>query len=691
MAGTIRSAFERAKRGVAGPFREDVPRLLALSFLMLFVELSLIRWTGSYVVYLSYFTNLILLASFLGIGVGFLRAGARRNLFPYTPIALGAFTGLVLLLRVEVRTAPGEATFTGIFGGAAPPAWIVLPLIYVAAFAVMAMIAEGVAQTFVRLPPLRAYQLDLVGSIGGVIAFSILSFAGAPPLVWAIVTTVLLVALLPTVGPLRAIALLAFVGILAIQSLVGGDRWSPYYRITASPERSGVTNLRVNGIPHQSAALVDRLRTEEPLYFRAYRRSEIPTADDVLIVGSGLGNDVAVALSQGAERVDAVEIDPTIAAIGRDVHPDRPYADPRVRLHVGDARSFVHETRRRYDLILYGLAGSLAIVPGQSALRLESYLYTTEAIRDAMQHLRPAGVLAMYNYYRRDVLDRLGRTIEVASGAPPCLEVGGTRRGRREAVLTTRTPPGVLPCSSVWQPQAGARPEVLTDDRPFPYLGRGIPTFYVVALAILLLGSTLLIRLASGPLGRSSAHADLFFMGAAFLLLETKNVVQFALLFGTTWFVNALVFVGILLVVLAAVEVADRIELRPRHLYAALFGSLALAWAVPATSLLGLGAVPRFIVATVLAFTPVFLANLVFAQRFKQVRTSAHAFGSNLLGAMVGGVLEYSSLLIGYRALIPLIGALYALSFVVRPRARAADSRRTGRVPVSWASQRRRP
>jgi hypothetical protein len=204
----------------------------------------------------------------------------------------------------------------------------------------------------------------------------------------------------------------------------------------------------------------------------------------------------------------------------------------------------------------------------------------------------------------------------------------------------------------------------------------------------------LVIRLASGPLGRPSAYADLFFMGAAFLLLETKNVVQFALLFGTTWLVNALVFAGILLVVLAAVEVADRIELDPWYLYAALFGSLALAWMVPAASLLGLGAVPRFTVAIALAFMPVFLANLIFAQRFKQAQTSAHAFGANLLGAMVGGVLEYASLVVGYRALIPLVGALYALSFIVRPRAQAAESRpsrRTGGVLVSSASQRRRP
>ena len=68
---------------------------------------------------------------------------------------------------------------------------------------------------------------------------------------------------------------------------------------------------------------------------------------------------------------------------------------------------------------------------------------------------------------------------------------------------------------------------------------------------------------------------DLFFMGAAFLLLETKNVVQFALLFGTTWFVNALVFLGVLLSVLLAVAVSKRVTFKhPARLYLLLLASL---------------------------------------------------------------------------------------------------------------------
>ena len=162
-------------------------------------------------------------------------------------------------------------------------------------------------------------------------------------------------------------------------------------------------------------------------------------------------------------------------------------------------------------------------------------------------------------------------------------------------------------------------------------------------------------------------YLDLFLMGAAFLLLETKNVVQFALLFGTTWFVNSLVFVGILLAVYLAIEVARRIELGPPwRLYAALLVALAVAWLVPPDLLLGLTVVPRFIVAIVVAFAPVFLANLLFASRFRDVASSNLAFATNLLGAMLGGVLEYAALVTGYRALLIVIALLYAGAFMLQ-------------------------
>ncbi len=162
--------------------------------------------------------------------------------------------------------------------------------------------------------------------------------------------------------------------------------------------------------------------------------------------------------------------------------------------------------------------------------------------------------------------------------------------------------------------------------------------------------------------------ADLFCMGVAFLLLETKNVVQFALLFGTTWFVNALVFAGVLVSVLLAIAVSKRVTIsRPAWLYAALFAAIALNWLVPGRALLALPFLPRLVAAVVLAFLPIFTANLVFANRFRSTVDSTAAFGANLLGAMVGGLLEYTSLVIGYRNLLLVVAAMYR-SRSPRPR-----------------------
>src|SRR3989441_8435775 len=91
-------------------------RLMALSFLMLFLELALIRWIGSNVLYLSYFSNFVLLASFLGIGLGFLRANAARCLFSFRPIALTALVAFLRGFPVEIDRSGTELIFFGALG-----------------------------------------------------------------------------------------------------------------------------------------------------------------------------------------------------------------------------------------------------------------------------------------------------------------------------------------------------------------------------------------------------------------------------------------------------------------------------------------------------------------------------------------------------------------------------------------------
>jgi SAM-dependent methyltransferase len=650
-------------------------RLVLLSFLMLFVELALIRWLGSNVVYLSYFSNFVLLGSFLGIGIGFLRGKARTNTFRWAPLTLTALIAFVLIFPVQIDRSGSDIIYFGTFTPSGLPTWVTLPVIFLAVAAVMAMIGEGVARTFVEFDPLQAYELDITGSLLGIAAFSALSFLWAPPIAWGAVASVLFILLVRGWNwrTLTIACMAALTFMLGVESTTSGLSWSPYYKVETSPPPAarGGYEIDVNGIPHQSIQSVETRQKRSPVYFIPYQRARVQL-DDVLIVGAGTGSDVAIALKQGAKHVDAVEIDPRLYQLGQELHPNEPYQDPRVTRIINDGRAFLEQTDKQYDLILFALPDSLTLVQGQSSLRLESYLFTREAMDSARRHLKPGGAFAMYNYYRESwLLDRYAATLAAAYGHPPCIDsVGGANH---LAVLTVGPQTDAVQCAS--PPSVGSSaPAPATDDYPFPYLrDRGIPAMYLLAIGLILGASLVLVRLVGGAFGGMRSYVDLFFMGAAFLLLETKSVVQFALLFGTTWFVNALVFGGVLLSVLAAIEVVRRLSLpSPRVLYGILLVAVVIGWLIPVHALLGLPFGLRLLAAVLVYFTPIFAANLVFAQRFRDVEISNLAFGANLLGAMLGGLLEYLALITGYQALALLVALLYVAALVFTPRLRVA-------------------
>ena len=642
-------------------------RLVLASFLMLFAELALIRWVSAFQVHVAYFTNFVLLASFLGIGVGFLRAGKGRDLSRWAPAILAAMVLGVFVLRV-VKTDVSDSLVT-IAGLPAPPNWVMLPLLFVGSVAAMAAIAEGVARLFERFEPLEAYRLDITGSLAGIVVFSLMSFLGLGPFAWGLVIAGLFVALTPGQDRPRLVWCGAVVVVFTLGSLAPDDTWSPYYRVTVqSFDDVAHVGVVVNSLPHQSMLPLERIQGE--FYTLPYTHLR-DTPQDVLIVGAGNGNDVALALSNDVGHIDAVEIDPVIQAAGRDLHPERPYQDQRVTPHIDDGRAYLERTDKTYDLILFALPDSLTLVSGQGSLRLESYLFTREAMETVRDHLKSGGAFAMYNYYHDDVFERYANTMAQVFGHEPCFDaVDQTLGPRQQAVLTVGKEAADIDCRTTFRSAVDA-PEPATDDHPFPYvIDRAIPNFYLWWLGAILAASIIVVRFVSAAsLGQMRPYVDLFFMGAAFLLLETKSVVQFALLFGTTWFVNSLVFAGILLAVLAAIEVARRARLpKPPVMYGALLACLAVAWMIPPASLLSLSIVPRFVASVLVAFAPVFVANLIFAQRFRDVGASTIAFGANLLGAMLGGVLEYLAITTGYRALLFGVAALYGLAFLMGRR-----------------------
>jgi spermidine synthase len=653
--------------------RRTVLRLLLGSGLMLFLELALIRWLGSNIVHLSYFTNFVLLGSFLGIGIGFLISRKSWSILPFAPVLLAILVVGVRMYPVSIDRTGRDVIFFTALDTTGPPAWAVLPVVFLLSAAVLAGPAEAVGRCFGKLPPLTAYRWDLIGSLLGIAGFTVLSFLWAPPVVWGVLVALGFVVLVR--GWWKAVAAVAgaaMVASLLLETLAAGTSWSPYYKITTESITGGDfgtrTYISVNGVPHQSMSPAEwKLTRASEIYRAPYDHRQDAPLGNVLVVGAGSGSDVSIALTKGAKHVDAVDIDPAIVQIGVDHNPDKAYQDPRVDRHINDGRAFLENTDQKYDLILFALPDSLALVSGASQIRLESFLFTEEALEAARDHHTDDGVFAMYNYYREDwLIDRLGGTAAAAFGHDPCID---TFNGATAVVVAAKDPDNQR-CSPDNHVLPSARIAPATDNAPFLYYDGGmLPSIYLWALGGILLLSLVLVRAFGGPFREMRPYADLFFMGAAFLLLETKNIATFANLFGTTWIVNAMVFAGVLLIVLAAVETTRRFRTPPLPVvFAAIAVSLALAWVIRPEWLLELSFWPRLLAATLIAFLPIYLANIAFAKRFAESDNSQSAFALNLLGAIVGGCLEYAALLTGYRNLLLVVGVLYLCAFLLKPK-----------------------
>jgi len=658
-------------------------RLVVASALMLFVQLALIRWSGANLVHLSYFSNLILLASFLGIGLGFLRARKPRDLGRYAPVAVLVLIAFIFFFPARIEGSSSELIFFTEVKPTGLPTWVTLPLVFLVVAFAMTLLGEITGRAFLEFTALDAYRWDIVGSLSGTLLFTLVAFLRSPSWIWPTVMLVALVLLYGKTLPILSwLAAIGIIVLLAIESLTPGVSWSPYYKVTTQDYTNTAppyTAVQVNGIPHQNVLDAEKRLEIEPLYGRPYERAIDNPLRNVLVIGAGTGTDVALALSRGAQRVDAVEIDPRIQQIGVEKNPNQPYADPRVTTYIDDGRAFLSRTDNEYDLILFALPDSLTLVSGASQLRLESYLFTRESIQEAYDHLSPDGVFAMYNYYREDwLINRLAGTVEEVFGHAPCIDRFTAVQSL--AVMAIGKSPENAVCDDTWERAAIAAsgqeiPAPSADDRPFLYLkDASIPQIYLILIGLIIAVSLIAIRVVGGPLRQMRGYADLFLMGMAFLLLETRSITTFALLFGTTWLVNALVFAGVLLAVLLAIEVTRRYSPRRPWVIAALFISLAIAWLVPNAWLLTLPVPLRLLVAVVLAFAPIFCANLYFTSRFKEAANPTAAFAANLFGAMIGGTLEYLSLLTGYRFLIVVAALIYLAAVLVGSRigARAA-------------------
>jgi SAM-dependent methyltransferase len=720
-------------------------RLFLISFLILFLELACIRWFGSMVVYLTFFTNIVLMACVLGMSIGCLAAGSRRSYVGW--VIPGALIAIVLSWAaleasrraiVEVYVGDQRSPQQVYFGAEATSYWslgrtVPIEVMSGAFYGLIAVVFLGLGQVMGRafraIPShITAYSTNLLGSLAGIALFGALSYLAAPPAVWFALGLFPVLLYIDRWRSLHAVLTVATVAalVLAARPNDAGERviWSPYYKVEYNP-KSGL--IETNNIGHQTMI---EIGASGPAYFLPHlltRDAGEPPFRDVLIIGAGSGNDVASVLRHGAEHVDAVEIDPVFYGLGRDAHHDRPYDDPRVNVLLDDGRSAVRKLDRSYDAVIYALVDSLVLHSGYSSLRLESFLFTEQAFRDVKARLKPNGVFVMYNYFRQGwVIGRLAALAEkvfgtkaivfslpyrekitpnqVQSGAITLLMVGNS-----DAVLEPirkrlaggdpfwvsispknneqtngygAEPPkvdGTLPGD--WLKVAPAKVEATgvgrlpTDDWPFLYLREPVvPVLNLRGMLVIVAVSLVLLRLFA-PVRAVRPNGQMFFLGAGFMLLETKGVVHLALLFGSTWVVNSIVFFAILVMTLLSNLVVAK--LRPRGVrvaYVLLIAALLLNAAVPMTMFLGLPGTARVVVSCVVVFAPVLFAGIVFATAFRDSAQPDVDFGSNIGGLLLGGLAENLSMVLGFNGLLFVAVAFYLLSAVLVPRAKLSPA-----------------
>ncbi len=702
-------------------------QLFLVSFLVLFVELVLIRWIPSTFHIVAFFNNLVLIACFLGMGLGMLRPVDTRQVVWQVLFRLCAvcvvFAALgTNILKVEIP-ASGDYGINELSLSAGVLGSVPLPVILLAIFAlvvwVMYPIGQWLAITFDPLPKLKAYSINIAGSLLGVLGFACLSWFGLPPLVWFGLALIVLAAvhfekafLIPA-----SVIMLCLIGqaYTTSNSFTSEVHWSPYYKVIVRQmdrdnPKAGVTldvndqfllsgfdlrddaKLDVEKLAKSMVIDFDKLRDAEKATIRNTAQkfaAEVQTlktyyrfpfqlrpAKRVLILGSGAGNDVATALRNGAEQVTAVEIDPKVLELGKKYHPESPYDSPKVKIVNNDARAYLNRTDDRYDLIIFATLDAHGLISSVGNVRLDSFIYTQQSIEAAKRLLTPEGLMCLsFGPFREETQYRQYATVKSVFGQEP--QYFMHTNDHRTIVAGNLAGIKVDPLPTHWRrissDEIAAKMKTYpyavipaTDDWPHLYIREPrVPVEYWGVLGGVLLLTVLLVgwEMKSKP----RFEMEFFFLGAGFLLMETKSVTEFALLFGSTWQVNVLVFSIILIVILLANALVPLIKgkIPPPLIYVLLLASLLASWLYPPTQwATGLSVMGMYFGAGLYLGLPIFFAAILFASALERTAVGSIALACNILGSVLGGTSEYLSMAYGLRFLCLLALGMYGMALV---------------------------
>lgn len=695
--------------------------IFLISVLGLFLEMLLIRWIGTEIRIFAYLQNTVLVVCFMGLGLGCFtsrRPIIMRDMLlplfvlvllfaiPITRTGLGSTSQLLSLLgdliiwNVTFTTSFWRTIISVLLGlGITYLVMVLLLDIFVPIGRILGRLMDEHPNT------IWAYSVNVAGSLLGTWLFVLLSIWYQPPLTWFLVLGGLILFFLSKSAPGWKINFALLGGIVILSFFAGLEPgalevvWSPYQKLVLKHQEEVSDYLvTVNNTGYQAMLDLSDVHVQSdpkrfPPAMHGLSQYDIPlllhpNPRKLLIVGAGTGNDAAGGLRHGVEQITAVEIDPAIIALGRRHHPEKPYASPAVRLVNDDARSFFATCRERYDVISFGLLDSHTTTAMTNA-RLDHYVYTRESIARAKSLLADGGIITLsFEAQKPFIADRMARVLHEVFGEEPLyfripvsyygwggvLFIAGDLAGAKKQIAHNRR---LAASIEKWQQdQPLSLPhttKISSDDWPYIYLqSPSIPLLYYLLaclMVLLLLRCRKYFSIPDLVSTWSRNHWHFFFLGAAFLLLEVQNISKASVVLGNTWEVNAVIVSGVLVMILFANLLAQQFPRMPlRLVYLGLIGTCLALYFVDLSRFAFLPYPTKALIVGALTTLPMLFSGIVFIRSFAHVAGKDQALGANLLGALVGALLQSVTFITGIKALLLIVAGFYLLSLLTIPR-----------------------
>tara|TARA_B100000795_G_scaffold77521_1_gene55317 strand:+ start:1248 stop:3644 length:2397 start_codon:yes stop_codon:yes gene_type:complete len=673
--------------------------------LSLFLELSIIRIHSSYLHFFSYLKNISLLSCFLGLGIGYAlkkyKIYSVNWIFPLLTLQIIMLyflsqtpVSIILINPIAEQLTMGQDTARGIVHLLMIYSFIV----FIFLFNAMCFIPIGhlISRLMNNIESLTAYSLNLIGSFFGIILFVILSFLLTPPVIWITFSFILFLIILRKSLQNYFFSIICVLFLIITLSLDLKNKketiYSPYQNITVerlttplnpvilqtshlfyqamlnlSDKLSFDNSWRTKGNIFGAHVDVDHEREFYNLPFLI--KKTLP--ESILIVGSGSGNDVAAANRFDIKSIDAVEIDPIIAELGRKYHPESPYNNNNVNLVIDDARTFIKNSKNEYDVIVYGLLDSQSNLSSKGGIRLDSYVYTVEALTEAKNKLKKNGFIFISFFVQTPEIGyKIFGMLEKATGIKPT--VLKSKTNSRYIFIGAKKNPEIqidklkyFKINKEFNGENFYDIDLSTDDWPFLYMPSKVYPFTYLSIIIVLLSFSIYFLNKLIKIKTSNFSASCFFLGAGFMLVETKGITEIAKIYGSTWVVISIVIAAVLFMsFIANLIVMKKFKISSTSTYSLLLISLIIGYYLFTQDSIHMPSNINKIIMPIILTLPILFSGIAFSKELLKLQSISQALSSNILGAMVGGFLEYNSMYFGFANLYVLAGVIYLSAFV---------------------------